>query len=46
MSAHPGGVIKREIIAPLGLLVSAAALTLGVTRETLSILLNEQCQLL
>jgi addiction module HigA family antidote len=43
--AHPGGFIKHEIIAPLGLSVTAAADVLGVTRATLSTLLNERAHL-
>jgi len=43
--AHPGGFIKHEIIEPLGLSVTAAAAALGVTRATLSTLLNEHAHL-
>lgn len=43
--AHPGGFIKHEIIEPLGLSVTAAAEVLGVTRATLSTLLNERSHL-
>ena len=43
--AHPGGFVKSEIIEPLGLSVTAAAAVLGVTRATLSTLLNEHSQL-
>jgi antitoxin HigA-1 len=43
--AHPGGLIKFEIIEPLGLSVTAAADALGVTRATLSTLLNERSHL-
>ena len=43
--AHPGGFIKHEIIEPLGLSVTAAAQVLGVTRATLSTLLNERAHL-
>ena len=43
--AHPGGFIKHEIVAPLGLSVTAAAQALGVTRATLSTLLNERSYL-
>ena len=39
---HPGGLVRREIIEPLGLTVSAAAAALGVTRQALSLLLNER----
>ena len=43
--AHPGGFIKHEIIEPLGLSVTGAADVLGVTRATLSTLLNERAHL-
>lgn len=43
--AHPGGFIKHEIIEPLELTVTAAAGALGVTRATLSALLNERAHL-
>ncbi len=43
--AHPGGFIKHEIIEPLGLSVTAAAKALGVTRATLSTLLNGRAHL-
>ncbi|NWK94704.1 addiction module antidote protein, HigA family [Sphingobium lactosutens] len=43
--AHPGGFIKYEVIEPLGLSVTAAADVLGVTRATLSTLLNERAHL-
>ncbi|MBA3810717.1 MAG: HigA family addiction module antidote protein [Caulobacteraceae bacterium] len=43
--AHPGGFVKHEIIEPLELTVTAAAEALGVTRATLSTLLNERASL-
>lgn len=43
--AHPGGFIRHEIIDPLGLSVTGAAEALGVTRATLSTLLNERAHL-
>lgn len=43
--AHPGSFVKSEIVEPLGLTVTAAAAALGVTRATLSTLLNEHSQL-
>jgi antitoxin HigA-1 len=43
--AHPGGFVKSEVIEPLGLSVTAAAQALGVTRATLSTLLNEHSHL-
>ncbi len=43
--AHPGGFVKHEIIEPLELSVTAAAAALGVTRATLSTLLNGRASL-
>ena len=40
---HPGPFIRRTCLEPLGLTVAEAAKHLGVTRQTLSRLLNEQC---
>ena len=37
---HPGEVLREEVIKPLGLTVTEAAGCLGVTRKTLSTLLN------
>ena len=42
---HPGPFLKTEIIEPLGLSVTAAATILGVTRPTLSALLNSRSSL-
>ena len=42
---HPGGLIRREIIAPLKLSVSEAAEILGVSRQAVSLLLNERTDL-
>jgi addiction module HigA family antidote len=39
---HPGGFVLRECIEPLGLTITAAAAALGVTRTTLSELVNEK----
>ena len=38
--AHPGEVIRALCLVPLGLTVTAGAEALGVTRKTLSDLLN------
>ena len=43
--AHPGGFVRNEIIDPLGLSVTRTAEVLGVTRATLSTLLNEHAHL-
>lgn len=37
---HPGGFVMRQCIAPLGLTITDAAAALGVTRTTLSELVN------
>jgi addiction module HigA family antidote len=37
---HPGGILKRQYLEPLGLGISQAALALGVSRKTLSKLIN------
>lgn len=42
---HPGGVIRRQVIEPLGLSVTEAAGILGVTRQAVSLLLNERTDL-
>lgn len=42
---HPGGFIRREIIEPHELTVTAGAEVLGVTRQALSELLNERVSL-
>ena len=38
--SHPGGVVLRQCIEPLGLTITRAAAALGVTRTTLSELVN------
>jgi addiction module HigA family antidote len=37
---HPGGVVLRQCIEPLGLTITKAAAALGVTRTTLSELVH------
>ena len=37
---HPGGVVLRQCIEPLGMTITDAATALGVTRNTLSELVN------
>lgn len=37
---HPGGVIKRLYLDPLGITITAAAERLGVNRNTFSYLVN------
>lgn len=39
---HPGGFALRQCIEPLGLTIAQAAAALGVTRTTLSELVNEK----
>lgn len=43
--AHPGKIIRNEVLAPLRLSVTAAAVALGVARPTLSNLLNANAAL-
>ena len=40
-STHPGGILKRQYIEPLSLTISELANTLGVSRKTLSKIVNE-----
>jgi antitoxin HigA-1 len=37
---HPGEVLREDVIKPLGMTVTEAAKRFGVTRKTLSALLN------
>ena len=39
---HPGGVVRRQCLEPLGLSVTKAAEGLGVTRQAFSELVNEK----
>ena len=43
--AHPGEMIRAEVLNPLDLDVTKAAVVLGVTRPALSRLLNEKAAL-
>ncbi len=43
--AHPGEMIREEVLNPLGLDVTKSAAVLGVTRPALSRLLNEKAAL-
>ena len=38
---HPGGIVRRQCLEPLGLTVTKAAMGLGVMRQALSDLVNE-----
>ncbi len=38
---HPGGVLKRHYLEPLSLTISELSKTLGVSRKTLSKIVNE-----
>ena len=42
---HPGSLLKEEVLIPLGLTVTTAAVDLGVSRKTLSELINEKASL-
>jgi addiction module HigA family antidote len=37
---HPGEILREDVIKPLGLTVTESAKRLGVTRKTLSALIN------
>jgi addiction module HigA family antidote len=39
---HPGEILREDYLSPLGLTVTDAAKALGVSRKTLSALLNER----
>jgi antitoxin HigA-1 len=39
---HPGGIVRRQCLEPLGLSVTEAAKGLGITRQALSDLINEK----
>ncbi len=38
---HPGGILKRHYIEPLSLTISNLSVSLGVSRKTLSKVVNE-----
>ena len=40
--SHPGGIVRRQCLEPLNLSVTAAASHLGVSRQSLSSLVNER----
>jgi addiction module HigA family antidote len=42
---HPGGIVRRQCLEPLGVSVTEAAAGLGVTRQALSDLVNEKADL-
>ena len=42
MPTHPGGILKRQHMEPMSLTVSDLAGTLGVSRKTLSKIVNER----
>jgi len=42
---HPGSILKELYLEPLNLTVTEASLSLGVTRKTLSFLINEKCSI-
>ena len=39
---HPGGILKRHYLEPLALAISEAAMALGVSRKTVSKIVNER----
>lgn len=42
---HPGVLLREDVLNPLGLSITEAAQDLGVTRKTLSELVNERASL-
>ena len=40
--SHPGGILRRHYLEPLGLTVADLAGTLGVSRKTVSKIVNER----
>jgi addiction module HigA family antidote len=42
---HPGGILRRHYIEPLSLTVSGLAAVLGVSRKTLSEIVNEHASI-
>ena len=40
--AHPGGILKRHYLVPLSVPISDAAAALGVSRKTVSKIVNER----
>jgi len=42
---HPGEILREDVIKPLGLTVTQAATDLGVSRKTLSELINQRAAL-
>ena len=42
---HPGVLLREDVLKPLGLTVTKAASDLGVSRKTLSELINEKASL-
>ena len=42
---HPGEILLEDVIKPLGLTITEAAIDLGVSRKTLSELVNQKSSL-
>ncbi|MDJ0733255.1 MAG: HigA family addiction module antitoxin [Nostocaceae cyanobacterium] len=40
---HPGGILKRQYLEPLGITITELATTLDVSRKTVSEIVNEKC---
>ncbi|MEK6527638.1 MAG: HigA family addiction module antitoxin [Nitrospirota bacterium] len=38
---HPGGILKRHYVEPMSLTISELAMMLGISRKTLSKIINE-----
>jgi addiction module HigA family antidote len=42
LAVHPGSILREDVIAPTGLSLTEVALRLGVSRVTLSRIVNER----
>lgn len=40
--SHPGGLVRRQCLEPMGLTITGAARNLGITQQALSELVNER----
>ncbi|MBN4073312.1 HigA family addiction module antidote protein [Mariprofundus ferrooxydans] len=40
--AHPGEILREDVLKPLGLSITSAAESLGISRKTLSKIVNER----
>lgn len=45
LPTHPGGILRRQYLEPLGLTVSKLAKIVGVSRKTASKIINERASI-